>query len=172
MVVLATRSCELERTRRTSGKPVSATSIGIAIAVSSSSAPIDAFCTMTLKTGAERSGNTSRRRSFNHTAPITDPASTSSNATTGFANERVMIFAMNEGSLVVRMIASAFGFLRFRLQQERAIDDDRLAGLQACQHFDFALQIASAPDVADLERPLALRHEHHPLISHALHRRH
>ena len=51
--------------RRTSGRPASATSIGMAIPVSSSSAPMAGFCTITLNTGAVRSGNTSRRRSWN-----------------------------------------------------------------------------------------------------------
>ena len=55
--------------RRTSGRPASAISMGMATAVSSSSAPIAGFCTMTLKMGADRSGNTSRRRSWSATAP-------------------------------------------------------------------------------------------------------
>src|SRR6185437_13168742 len=52
---------EFERILLTSGRPASAASIGIATPVSSSSAPIAGFWTITLKTGAERSGNTSRR---------------------------------------------------------------------------------------------------------------
>ena len=53
------------------------------MAVSSSSAPIAAFWAMTLKTGAERSGNTSRRRSCSQTAPMAAPAATSSEVMSG-----------------------------------------------------------------------------------------
>ena len=49
-----------------------------AIAVSSSSAPMAGFCVMTLNTGADRSGNTSRRRSCIQNAPMVVPAATSS----------------------------------------------------------------------------------------------
>src|ERR1700754_3843898 len=165
MVVLATPSWELERTRRTSGNPVSATSIGMAIAVSSSSAPIDAFWTMTLKTGAERSGKTSRRRSFNHKAPMTEPASARSSATTGFAKELVMMRSM------IMVVASAFGLLGLGFQKERTVDHDGLAWQQSREHLHFTLQIASAPDSADLERASAPRNEDHPMIPNALQRR-
>ena len=60
-VTWLTPSCDEERMRRTSGSPASAVSIGIATEASSSSAPIAGFCTMTLKTGADKSGKTSRR---------------------------------------------------------------------------------------------------------------
>ena len=47
----------------------SAASSGMAMPVSSSSAPMAAFCTMTLNTGADRSGKTSRRRRESHRPP-------------------------------------------------------------------------------------------------------
>jgi hypothetical protein len=61
--------------------------MGIATPVSSSSAPMAGFCTMTLKTGVERSGKTSRGRSWSQTAPRSVPTSTRTSASQGRAKE-------------------------------------------------------------------------------------
>ena len=63
----------MERTRRTSGRPASATSSGMAIAVSSSSAPIAGFCAISLNTGADKSGKTSRGNSRSRRPPDRGP---------------------------------------------------------------------------------------------------
>jgi len=82
-VICATPSVDDERTRRTLGSPDSAVSNGIATRISSSSAFIAGFCTITLNTGADRSGNTSRGSSRIHTAPSAAPASARTMATSG-----------------------------------------------------------------------------------------
>src|SRR5262245_14493774 len=112
----------------------------MATLVSSSSAPIAAFCTMTVKTGVDRSGKTSRRRSDSHTAPITDAATRTRTAKTGRPNDT---FRMRRMSVLV---LAAEALLGLGFQQEGAFDDDGVRRLKAAGHFDLAAEVTSAPD--------------------------
>ncbi len=119
--------------RRTSGRPASATSRGIATPVSSSSAPMAGFCTKTLKTGVARSGKTSRCRSLSQTAPRPAAARTSAKASQGRTKE-VADDTFDHGSLpgmllMMMMLAAAFRLLGLGPQQEGTVHDHRRAGL-------------------------------------------
>src|SRR6185369_16352507 len=108
---------------------------------------------MMLKTGADRSGNTSRGSSRIHTAPIATPASASTIATSGF----LKLLVMKPASMSVLVLSAAAGLVRLGLQEKRTFDHDLLAGRKPRQHLDLARQIAPAPDRARLELPLPAR---------------
>ena len=116
--------------RRTSARPASAVSIGIATDASSSSAPIAGFWTMTLKTGADRSGNTSRRSSRKLTAPKAVATRTTRIVNAGRANAADMMRLVIPPSMPV-LIGAARTLLRLGLQQKRSFDDHRLARLES-----------------------------------------
>ena len=86
---------------------------------------------------------------------------------------RVKRLANQPANHVRASVSIVLGLALFglRLEQERAIDDDRLAGAQPGQHFDFAAEIAAAADAADLEMVRVLGQEHAPLVANTLHRR-
>src|SRR5947199_1856588 len=149
--------------RRTSGSPASPTSIGIAMPVSSSSAPMAGFWTITLKTGAERSGNTSRGRAINHVAPIPVPAATRSTARSGRAKVARMTPPTSVGS-VLMMLALAARLLGLGLQEEGAFDHHGLSGGEPLDDLDFPGEIPPSPDRAWLERPLAAGDEDGPAL--------
>src|SRR5262245_38173483 len=151
--------------RRTSGRPANAASIGIAMPVSSSSAPIAAFWTMTLNTGAERSGKTSRRRFCKETAPNTVPATAKIRASADFANDARM-----RRSIMSVLLVLARGLLGFGFQEKCAIDDDLLSGAQARQNFDFASQIPTTSDWPNFKAAGILRHEDAPTVTNPLQR--
>src|SRR2546428_4983013 len=159
--------------RRTLGRPASATSMGMAMPVSSSSAPMAGFWTITLKTGAERSGNTSRGSSSSHEAPITVPAAITSTARSGRANVPRMT-RPTRGRLpasVLMMLTLTTRFLGLGLQQERALNNDHLARLKPLDDFDLTAKVSPSTDRANLERPLTSRHEHGPTVVEPLERR-
>jgi hypothetical protein len=68
-------------------------------------------------------------------------------------------------------IALAARLLGFRLEQERAVDDDGFAGLEPRQDLNLAADVAPAADLADLIQTFFARHEDDPGRSDALHRR-
>src|SRR5438128_7687808 len=147
--------------RRTSGSPARPTSIGIAMPVSSSSAPMAGFWTMTLKTGAERSGNTSRGRAINHVDPIAVPAATRSTARSGRAKVARMTRPTSAGS-VLMVPTLAARLLGLGLQEEGALDHDGLPGREPLDDLHFPCEIPPSPDRAWLERPLVARDEDGP----------
>src|SRR5688572_1387659 len=155
--------------RRTSGSPASSTSSGMAIAVSSSSAPIAGFCAITLKTGADRSGNTSRRRSWSHSAPMTAPAATSSVVMSGVRSEARIVRSTMAASVIAVTGAGALGL---RLQQERAVNDDGFAGREARKHLDLAAEVATPPDLPGFEDAGVPWYKHNPAVADPLHRGH
>ena len=75
---------------------------------------------MTLNTGAERSGKTSRRKSCSQTAPIAEPASTSRTVSSGAADDSRIDLGDHERTLV--RVMTGLALLGLRLQQERAFD--------------------------------------------------
>src|SRR5215831_68947 len=154
------------------GRPASATSSGMAMPVSSSSGPIAGFCAMTLNTGVDRSGKTSRGRSLNHVAPSTLPASTRTSARPARADERRISRSTSPLRTSVLMVGSlAARLLGLRLQQKGAIHHDLVSGLETGEDLHGAAQVASATHRPDLERPLAARHEDAPALREALQRR-
>ena len=62
--------------------------------VSSSSAPMPGFCTITLKTGADRSGKTSRGSSKSQKAPSAAPPRAMAKARSGLAKKVRMMRAI------------------------------------------------------------------------------
>src|SRR5687767_1509884 len=116
--------------RLTSGSPASAVSIGMATDASSSSAPIAAFCTMTLNTGADRSGNTSRRSWLKLTAPNAVATRTTRIVNAGRAKAADMRRLVMRASVSV-LVAATGALLGFGLEQEGALDDNRLPGLES-----------------------------------------
>ena len=114
--------------RRTPGKPFNELSIGRVTASSSSSAAIEAFCVMTLKTGTVRFGKDVRRQ-------LTvggDARADRDHQTTEHERatlERRTNEAFDHCGLLMRMRGGAAHGLR--LQRESALDDDAVAGLYA-----------------------------------------
>src|SRR5713101_302801 len=155
--------------RRTSGSPASPTSIGIAMPVSSSSAPIAGFWTITLKTGAERSGNTSRGRAINHVAPIPAPAATRSTARSGRAKVARMTRPTSAGS-VLMALALAAHLLGLGLQEEGAFDHDGLPGREPLDDLDFPGEVPPPADRARLEHSFASGKEDGPAVEEPLDR--
>src|SRR5262245_19340539 len=152
--------------RRTLGRPASPVSIGIAMLVSSSSAPIAGFCTMTLKTGADRSGNTSWGSAVSHTAPTPVPVPTMRMVKSGRAKVARMIPPMRPSVLMVLALAACL--LRLGLQEERSLHDDRLTRREPLQDLDLAAEVAPASDLTRFEDPLVTRQENSPALSDTL----
>src|SRR5262245_44631561 len=142
----------------------------MAMLVSSSSAPMAGFCTMTLKTGADRSGNTSRRSSRKDATPSPTPAAINSSETSG--REKAARITDAIGPLVSVLMAAAFapGLLRLRLEEERSLHHDRVAGREAREDLRLSAQVPSASDRACLEGGLGMGHEHAPLVPQPLQR--
>src|SRR5688500_4518050 len=155
--------------RRTSGRPASAVSIGIATEASSSSAPIEAFWTMTLKTGADRSGNTSRRSCWKLRAPKTAATRTARIVNAGRAKAASSRRVFTAASVPV-LVRAAGSLLGFRLQQECAVHDDGFAHLQAGDDLDVVAEVATAADRTHFELLRAARHERKPLFANPLQR--
>src|SRR5688572_25642890 len=127
--------------RRTSGRPDSAVSSGIVAPVSSSSGPMAGFCTITLNTGADRSGNTSRWSSVIHTAPSAVPATMRSTASSGLRNEPSITSAIGERSVGMGLAPLAARLVGLGLQEEGAVDHDLVARLETLQHLDLAAEL-------------------------------
>src|SRR6185295_8568474 len=134
--------------------------------VSSSSAPIAGFCTMTLKSGAERSGNTSRGSARSHVAPMLVAAPTRRMARIG--RSKVARMTRPTSPSVVMVLALAPRLLGLALQEEGSLDDDRLARREPLQDLDLAAEVTSAPDLARLEYAFATRQEDGPALGDRL----
>src|SRR5215217_3335082 len=158
--------------RRTSGRPASATSMGMATAVSSSSAPMAAFWTMTLKMGADRSGKTSRRSPWSATAPKADSARASTTVRPGRAKDvRSTRPTREDVGSVAMVFTSSGGLLDFRLEEEGAVHHHLLADLQAGEHLHVVSQRAAASHFAPLEgAALSGGQEGHPAVLQSLER--
>src|SRR5688572_7068700 len=155
--------------RRTSGSPASAVSIGIATDASSSSEPIAGFWTMTLKTGADRSGKTSRRSCPKLTAPNAVATRTTRMVNAGRAKAADMRRLVIGASMAV-LVATASAFLGLGLQQKRPFNDDRLASLQSGDHLHVVAEVAPAADRPHLVFVLLLRDKRQPPFADALQR--
>src|SRR5262245_54619439 len=80
-----------------------------------------------------------------------------------------MRWIMAASVVVVRAFATRL--LGFGLQQEGAVDDDRLPRREPRGDLDLAAEIAPAPDATQLEAPRPERHEDGPVLARALERR-
>src|SRR6185503_9953381 len=157
-----------ERRRFTWGTPAIAASSGTEIELSSSSGAIAAFCTITLNTGAERSGNTSRGTSDKKSAPTVPPPSASKIASSGRANHARMIQWIALGRSVLMVFAFTARLVGLRLQEKRALNDDALAGRKPGHDLDLAAEITPASHRTPLECFLAARDEDAPAVVHPL----
>ncbi len=123
---------------------------------------------MTLKTGADRSGKTSRRSCWRLTAPNPAATSTTRIVNAGRAKAAVMRRLVIAQSSVTVFITATSAFLGFCLEQKRAFDDHRLTGFQSGDDLDVRSEIAASTDPPHLEFLRGFRQKREPLRSDPL----
>src|SRR6476619_1344954 len=100
---------------------------------------------MTLNTGADRSGNTSRRSSLSHTPPSAVPANTRKRASPGLENDFFKSVSSILSSIVVVFLAFATCLLSLGFQQKSTIHNHGFTRLQSADNLDLAFKIAASP---------------------------
>src|SRR5688572_30865343 len=137
--------------------------------ISSSSAVIAGFWTITLKIGTDRSGNTSRGSSRSHAKPSAAASSTRPTPRIGRAKNPRMMRKIAPLPSVVMVAALAACLFRFGLQEERAFHHDGFPGAKPGKNLDLPSEVAPPSDPANLELPFFMAgQEHAPAVVHPL----